>query len=154
MTSGLPITRPLRAIYSAMFPKEVLDNDDYVLIMRAGRGDSLKRDQPHHDHNQPHKMLLEEVERRQRNTVWPDPLVNSRAVDEYLWKGNPTAPLVQRIGAVVFGCAYLLAGAALALTTIEHHLYPALVISVVGWLVAGKMFMNAFNRKRVSRNRR
>jgi hypothetical protein len=98
-------------------------------------------------------MLLEDVERRQRNTVWPDPLVNGRAVDEYLWKGKPTAPLVQRIGAVVFGCAYLIAGAGLAVTLLEKHLYP-LVISIVCWLVAGKMLMNALKRKRVSRNRR
>jgi hypothetical protein len=53
--------------------------------------------------------LREEVELKQRNTVWPDTLRNALSVDEYLWKGNPKAPLVQRIGAVIWGVSFLVA---------------------------------------------
>ena len=55
-----------------------------------------------------HERLIEEIKAKQRNTVWPDTLMNGRSVDEFLWKGSPDAPLVQRMGAWIFGLAFML----------------------------------------------
>ena len=52
--------------------------------------------------------VIEEIKAKQRNTAWPDTIVNSRGVDEFLWKGSSDAPLVQRIGAWIFGLTFVL----------------------------------------------
>jgi len=49
------------------------------------------------------EKLIEEARAKQSNTVWPDTLLNGRSVDEFLLKGSPDAPIVQRIGAWIFG---------------------------------------------------
>jgi hypothetical protein len=89
---------------------------------------------------------LDDVRASQRNTVWPDPLRNSRAVDEFLWKGSSKAPLVQRVGALIFGLAYLFAGAGLAAILLDRRLYAGLVIVVVSWLIAGKLLLNVIRK--------
>ena len=35
---------------------------------------------------------IEAIKAKQRNTVWPDTMVNSRGVDAFLWRGDPDAP--------------------------------------------------------------
>jgi hypothetical protein len=50
---------------------------------------------------------MEDIHARQRNIVWPDTLRNGRRVDAFLWRGSPDATPVQRIGAWLFGLAYL-----------------------------------------------
>ena len=56
------------------------------------------------------KKLLEEIKSKQRNTIWPDTLINSQGVNEFLWKGSPDAPLVQRVAAWLFGVVFILGG--------------------------------------------
>jgi hypothetical protein len=53
---------------------------------------------------------LDRVERRQKNIVWPDPIVNSRAVDKFLWRGIPNPSFVQRVAAWLFGMCYIVIG--------------------------------------------
>jgi hypothetical protein len=57
------------------------------------------------------EKLIEDVSAKQRNTVWPDAMINSKGVDEFLWRGSPDAPLVQRIGAWIFGITFMFLGA-------------------------------------------
>jgi hypothetical protein len=103
---------------------------------------------------QPSKQgqFIEEMEARQRNTVWPDTLLNGRSVDEFLWKGSPDAPLVQRIGAWVFGLTFMLL--AMALIEIDRETTPdrksiALVILAIAFLFVGlKVFLNGFRRRK------
>ena len=92
-----------------------------------------------------HKYL-DEVRAKQRNTVWPDPLRNSRAVDEFLWRGSSKAPLVQRGGTLIFGLAYLLSGAGLAGVLVDRHAYVLLIIVVMLWVVAGKLLLNVVRK--------
>ena len=54
--------------------------------------------------------FIDESKKRQRNIVFPDTVRNGRTVDAYLWKGNPDAPLVQRIGACLIGLFYMAVG--------------------------------------------
>lgn len=93
---------------------------------------------------------LDEVRDRQRNTVWPDTLRHSRAVDEFLWRGSSTAPLVQRIGALVFALAYVLAGAGLGAVLFDRREYGLLPVAALAWLIAGRVLMNAVRNKRGS----
>ncbi len=52
--------------------------------------------------------LREDVELRQRNTIWPDTVRNAAKVDGFLWKGSPTATKVQRVGAFICGMGLVL----------------------------------------------
>lgn len=88
----------------------------------------LKQDQSNHDH-QPHTVLLEEVERRQRSTLWPDAMVNSGSVDRLLWKGSPKATRVQRVGIAIWGLLFLSVGICTLLMAYERH---DIIMAVVG----------------------
>jgi hypothetical protein len=56
--------------------------------------------------------FIEEIKAKQRNTVWPEMLANSRAVDSLAFLGDRNATPVQRIGIGLFGAFFVLAGIA------------------------------------------
>jgi hypothetical protein len=93
--------------------------------------------------------LIRVVEAKQRNVVWPDMLRNSAQVDGFLWKGAPDAPLVQRIGAWIFGVTLMAIG--LGLFDVAYHrpswLFGAASIAV--FLIGAKVFWNGFRRRKV-----
>jgi hypothetical protein len=64
------------------------------------------------------------MQAKQRNVVWPDTLRNGRSVDAFFWKGSPTAPFVQRLGAFLFGLGFLSLGAALLGSALEVKTGP------------------------------
>jgi hypothetical protein len=92
--------------------------------------------------------FIDEIKARQRNIVWPDALVNSRAVDVFLWRGSSDAPLVQRIGAWLFGLLYLGFGVVLWSIARREKLLPLAVISAASFLLGAKIFLNGFLKKR------
>jgi hypothetical protein len=91
-----------------------------------------------------HDRLLEDVELRQRNTVWPDTLRNGMTVDGYLWKGNPNAPMVQRIGAVVWGLSFLLAAAMWGYMAAKYSFWPLYLFAAGFGYVGFRTASNAF----------
>jgi hypothetical protein len=97
-----------------------------------------------HSHHDP---LREDVERRQRNTVWPDSMRNAMVVDGYLWKGNPKAPTVQRVGAAIFGVVFILFAAAAAYLANYGNLKPLYLFTIASGYVGFRMLRNAFKRK-------
>jgi len=61
--------------------------------------------------NEPPKSFEEirrDVESQQKATVWPDTVRNGKSIDAFLWRGDPKAKPVQRIGLVVFALTFLL----------------------------------------------
>jgi hypothetical protein len=58
----------------------------------------------------PIEKLANEVEFRQRNTTWPDAMVNASNADELMWKGSRRITKVQRIGVGLFGLVFLFLG--------------------------------------------
>ena len=56
-----------------------------------------------HDDEEAEDGWISDLEAKQRNFVWPDTMRNSRGVDVLFFKGDPKAPMVQRIGCWVFG---------------------------------------------------
>jgi hypothetical protein len=79
------------------------------VLSETGRveGIMLKNDGRFHD------RLNDEIRSRQRNTLWPDVLKNSFAVDVLLWHGSRNASRVQKIGAIIFGVTLLIEAVAL-----------------------------------------
>jgi hypothetical protein len=57
-------------------------------------------------HHRSGSDYLKKIENKQRNIVWPGPLINSRGVDEFFWKGSPNPTVVQRIAAWLFGLTF------------------------------------------------
>lgn len=105
-----------------------------------------------HSDQDPQQRLVEDVKQKQSNTLWPDAPNNGRSVDEFLWKGNPDAPLVQRIGACIFGLTFMLCGA--GFVEIDREITAdrkSIVLVIMGVLFFGaglKVFLNGFRRRR------
>jgi len=74
--------------------------------------------------------FIKESRHRQRNVVFPDTVRNARSVDAFLWKGSPNPTRVQRVGARLFGLAFIGLGACL--------------ITFVGALRSGGDWVGAF----------
>ena len=92
-------------------------------------------------------QLIEEVKARQSNTVWPDTLRNSSSVDAFLWKGSSNAPLVQRIGAWIFGLTFVLLALAMAEVAYEKRDWSFGSIAVIFLMVGARICVNGFRRK-------
>jgi hypothetical protein len=103
--------------------------------------------------NSEQERLVEEIEAKQRNTVWPDTIKNSSSVDAFLWKGSPDATLVQRIGAWIFGLAFMIAGLAILGITHKELTWPDVLVSLIAFLIGGKVFLNGFRRHRATRDK-
>jgi hypothetical protein len=104
-------------------------------------------------HDEP-RRTIDDLKERQRNLTWPEALENSRGVDELLWKGDPKAPLVQRIGIGLFGFAFALTAVFVFYAIFAREWEPASLLAIIvasAFLFAGlKMLWNAFRRKRKS----
>ena len=95
------------------------------------------------------KKFIEEINAKQRNTVWPGPMINSRDVDAFLWRGDPNAPLVQRMAAWIYGIFFMVVGGFGFLAVAYQKGWWAFgVFSIVWFLVGGKVFLNGFRRRK------
>ena len=92
------------------------------------------------------QRLVEEIKAKQSNTLWPDAIKNSRGVDEFLWKGSPNAPMVQRIGAWIFGLFFLMAGLSFLDVAYERQAPLVLVISLAFFALGTRICLNGFRK--------
>jgi hypothetical protein len=90
------------------------------------------------------RQFIEDIEAKQKNTVWPDMLVNSRAVDYLIFRGSRDATRVQRVGIALFGAFFLLAGIAFIGIAHDLHSIVPVFIAVLGFLLGGRLLSNAF----------
>jgi hypothetical protein len=97
--------------------------------------------------------MIDGLRKRQRNIVFPDTVRNARNVDAYLIRGNPNAPLVQRIGAWVFGLFFLLCGVVCLDLALKSHSIADYIYCAAGFLIGIKLLMSGFRRDRKSRSR-
>jgi hypothetical protein len=92
-----------------------------------------------------HDRVREDVERRQRNTVWPHTVRNARSVDAFLWNGNPNAPMVQRVGAVIWGLGFVVCAALLVYIALSRSgFWPFLAFALGSGYIGCRMLRNAF----------
>ena len=47
--------------------------------------------------------LIEDYREKQRNIVWPDPLINATRADRFLWNGSPNPTRVQKVASWLIG---------------------------------------------------
>jgi hypothetical protein len=99
------------------------------------------------------QSLIEEIKATQQNTLWPDTMKNSSSVDEFLWKGSPDAPLVQRIGACIFGLTFILGGLGWFAAAYEKNDRVFGILSIPWFFIGGKIFLNGFRRRKTSSDR-
>jgi hypothetical protein len=77
---------------------------------------------------------INDIRFRQRNIVWPDVIVNANRVNRFLFKGARNAPVVQRIGALLFGI--VLAGSGIVNLSLDYKV-GTLVGSIVSFTIIG-----------------
>src|ERR1700733_9555823 len=97
---------------------------------------------------------IDEVNAKQKNTVFPDTIRNSSGVDAYFLRGDPKAPIAQRVGAWVFGALFLLCGVVFANFTLKTHSWAVAIYSIVGFLVGGRIIASAFRGIRWRKHRK
>lgn len=89
---------------------------------------------------------LEEVRAKQRNLIWPQTVINGRAVDVFFWRGSPNPTLSQRVAAFLFGTVLLVYGLiTLSVARADH----SLLWMFVAWgiiLMGARAFRNGFPR--------
>jgi hypothetical protein len=96
-----------------------------------------------------HRRFEQEIRSRQRNIVFPDTTRNSRYMYKALWQGSRDAPLVQRVGAWLFGLWFMVSGLMLLNVAVGERTGGWLLfIFALGYFVVGmKIFLNGFKRK-------
>jgi hypothetical protein len=86
------------------------------------------------------------VRSRQNNLIWPGPVVNSKEVERFLWRGSVHPSRVQRVGAWIFGLWY--AGIGMAFVYIAHGSgsFPMVLVASLWILLGIRVFRNGFRR--------
>jgi hypothetical protein len=104
--------------------------------------------------NPEHDRLREDLEGRQRATVWPDTLRAGRSVDEFLWKGDPKATPIQRAGLLVFATRWSFLFAMAIVVVVKGILERDLTMTMIGTvfgafvgIVDSRLIRNAFRHK-------
>jgi hypothetical protein len=110
---------------------------------------------PNTSHKHPIEKLADEVEFRQRNTTWPDAMVNASSVDEVLWKRSRHITKIQRIGVALLGLAFVLIG---ILFIGDRDLGGSRLLSVLfgtgSLLIGGKLLWNSIRRNDPRKSRK
>jgi hypothetical protein len=100
--------------------------------------------------------IREDVEARQKATVWPDTLRNGSSVDAFLWRGDPHAKPIQRAGLVVFGLTFLLLAIGIASIPFDKDFPDGWIVDFLVALfllvISIHLFRNALLRSKNSRH--
>ena len=92
-------------------------------------------------HERNTQELLKETDRDQSPVTWPETALNpGRAVDAFLWKGDPRATPIQRVGLFIYALMFLLlfAGFVVVMTVmIVRHNFDW--VSFIGVLMMGTL---------------
>lgn len=98
------------------------------------------------------EQLLKEIDRDQSPVTWPQNLNAGRAVDQFLWKGDPKATPIQRAGLVIFALMFLLVFVVFVVIVIVIHDWVVtlfgLVMTTLSGIAAFRFLSNAFRHQR------
>jgi hypothetical protein len=99
------------------------------------------------------RRFADEIQAKQRNILWPDTFRNGWSVASFLWKGSPSASLIQRMGAWLFGSVFLLCGIdfldvaiSLARKKDASGLVSVVIIAFGLLLIGARVFHNGFRK--------
>jgi hypothetical protein len=88
---------------------------------------------------------ISEFEDERPNAAVAEKLLRRHEVDEPLFKGDLDASMVQRIGALVFGAFFILAGVTFAMLSFEKHNWIIGIPSIASFLLGGRMVQMRLN---------
>jgi lipopolysaccharide export LptBFGC system permease protein LptF len=98
------------------------------------------------DSTQQLDAYIQDLKASQENLTWPGALRNNRGVDALFWKGNPKAPLVQRIGLILVAVALVLIGLSMVSLYVDQRSVFEAVFAAILFTVAGWFLRNAVRR--------
>jgi hypothetical protein len=94
--------------------------------------------------------MLEDIDRKQRASTWPNTLEAGRSVDEFLWKGDPKATPVQRVGLGIFAVCFLfLFVITIVLIVVRHDgatTVVGLIMATISGIAGVRLLRNVFRR--------
>ncbi len=99
---------------------------------------------PNTPHKHPIEKLVDDIEFKQRNTIWPDLVVNASSADELMWKGSRRITRVQRIGVGLFGLLFVLSG--ISIISLSKGFRLGILISIAFVLVGCKLLWNSVRK--------
>jgi len=92
-------------------------------------------------------VLIEDVKASQRNTLWPDAMVNSSSVDALILKGSAKATQVQRVGIAIWGLTFVCLGVVFECVAFEKGEAFSVFIGLLFLALGTTVFLNAFKRR-------
>ena len=101
----------------------------------------------------PAEKLVREVKFRQRNTTYPDLIVNASNSEALMWHGSNRMTKVQRIGVGIFGFLFLLAGASMIIDFISYESWLRLPIGLAFGAVVYKVLWNSVRKNDPSKTK-
>jgi hypothetical protein len=108
--------------------------------------------------NFPLDRIHEEMEEKQRAILLPDMLRFGRTVDDFLWKGDPRATPVQRIGLVVFAMMFLSCASIFVVLLLKEDTWGGRVVEIILGLSSGipgvKFLINVLRHQRKRHSRK
>lgn len=94
------------------------------------------------------EQIRKEIEAQQKAAPWEDARRGDKDADAFLWKGDPQARPIQRIGLILFACLFLLLAVCLASLVFQSHFengsVVALLVCVALTLLSARLIRNAF----------
>ncbi len=98
------------------------------------------------------EQLLKEIDRDQSPVTWPQTLNSGRAVDQFLWKGDPKATPIQRVGLVIFALMFLLVFVSFVVVIIVIHdwvvILFGMMMTTLSGIAAFRFLSNAFRHQK------
>jgi hypothetical protein len=94
----------------------------------------------------PIENLVDDVEFKQRNTTWPDAMVNASSADELMWKGSSRITKVQRVGVGLVGLFFVLASVSVLTNIARDVWWMGIPISTGCMLVGCKLLWNSIRK--------
>jgi hypothetical protein len=90
---------------------------------------------------------LQNVRAKQRNILWPDTMINGRSADRVILKGSAGAPLIQRVGARLFGCLSMGYGLVLVQMAQEKERNSILIFAAICFAFGIKIILGSIKLK-------
>jgi hypothetical protein len=93
------------------------------------------------------RNFIEEVTAKQQNVVWPDPVRNSRTLDEFFWRGSEHPTVVQRIAGWLVGSCIFSCGMVFLIFGLKEGSFLEVLFSTGILAFGARIFLSGFRRR-------
>jgi hypothetical protein len=99
-----------------------------------------------HPEQHPMEQLTADIEQKQRNTTFPDLMINASDADALMWHGSPRITKIQRVGVGLFGITFLIAGIGMVSDAHRHGSWLECVVAAPFIGGGGKLLWNSIRK--------